>query len=220
MPRIILSVATVLVLIAVAIACGLYGGLASPTDVMLIRDGIAIRAHDPLATQVGVFLNLAGGAPVMLAIAVGGPILLWVRHQHRRAAAFFAIVIVGRLFVETVKLLVHRARPALDPHPVLTHSLSFPSAHAANSMIALTSLAMFFVSGSRRWVAVVLAVVASLIIGASRALLGVHWPSDVVAGWSIGAAWVLICWPVAQRLAPVEPQHDVVGGQGAAIGEP
>lgn len=209
----------VLFLIAIAIACGVYGGLANPVDVALIRDGIAVRMASPSAVQAGLVLNLAGGAPVMLAVAAIAPLLLWLRGQPRRAAFFFAVLILGRLFIEAIKLIVHRARPALDPHPVLTHSLSFPSAHAANSMIALTSLALFFTSGSRRTPAVSLAVAASLIIGASRPLLGVHWPSDVVAGWAIGAAWVLLCWPVAQRLAPVEAQHDIVRGQGPTSGQ-
>lgn len=199
-----LRAALIMVLIAIAIACGLYGGLANPIDVALIRDGIAARTTSPSAMQAGLFLNIAGGAPVMLTLALIGPILLWLRGQHRRAGLFFAMLIVGRLFVESVKLIVHRARPALDPHPVLTHSLSFPSAHAANSMIALTSLALFFGTRSRRGTPVVLAVAASLIIGASRPLLGVHWPSDVVAGWSIGAAWVLLCWPLVERVAPAD----------------
>lgn len=207
LPRALLIIA----LVALAIACALLGGLANPIDVALIRDGIAARAASPLPTEAGQFLNYAGGAPVTVSLGVVVSVVLWLRGQARRAIAVVAIVFLGRLLVEGIKLAVDRARPALDPHPVITHSLSFPSAHAANSMIVFPLLALLFAPVARRAPWIMAGVGASLVIGASRSLIGVHWPSDVIAGWSIGAAWLLATWPLAQRLAPGEPQHDVVG---------
>ena len=206
-------------LMVLAIACAVFGGMANPVDVALIRDGIAARAASQVPLEIGLFLNYAGGVAATLGVGVAGTLVLLHRGEHRRALAFGAIVIVGRLMVEVIKLLVHRARPALDPHPVVVHSLSFPSAHAANSMIAFTALALFFAPRSSRTMALAVAVIASLLIGASRSLIGVHWPSDVIAGWAIGAAWVASCGPMAQRLSAAEAQHDVVGRHRDALGE-
>ena len=204
-------------LVALTIACALYGGLNDNLDVALIRDGIALRAVSPFAIAAGLFLNYAGGVAATLGLALGGTILLWHRAQMRRAIWFSAIVIGGRLIIEAIKLIVHRARPALDLHPVMTHSLSFPSGHAANSMIAFTAVALFFAPTPQRARALTVAVIASLLIGVSRPLLGLHWPSDVVAGWSIGATWLLLWWPLAQRFAPDETQHNIVGRHRPAL---
>ncbi len=212
-------IALIVCLLAVAVSCAFVGGLGNPLDVALIRDGIAARSASPLPTEAGLFLNYAGGAPVIVGLGVIVSIILWLRGQVRRAIAVVAIVFVGRMLVEGIKIAVHRARPALDPHPVITHSLSFPSAHAANSMIVFPLMALLFAPAARRTPWVVAGIAASLIIGASRSLIGVHWPSDVVAGWSFGAAWLLATWPLAQWLAPIKPQHDVVGRHHPAVGE-
>ena len=211
--------ALVVLLIAVAITCGLVGGLGNPIDVALIRDGISVRASSPLPTEAGLFLNYAGGVVATIGLGLIAAILLWRRDQPRLAFTIVAIALVGRLLVEMVKLSVRRARPALDAHPVTLHSLSFPSGHAANSMIVFPLLALVFAPSGHRVPWVALGVFTSLIIGASRSLIGVHWPSDVVAGWAIGAAWLIATWPLAARLVPVEPQHDVVGGHRSAVGE-
>ena len=63
------------------------------------------------------------------------------------------------------------------------------------------------------------AVLASLVVGASRPLLGVHWPSDVVAGWAIGAAWLTLAWSIAERSVSDQLHHDIVGGHRPAIVE-
>ncbi|MCA1653718.1 MAG: phosphatase PAP2 family protein [Sphingomonadales bacterium] len=188
-------------------------------DVALIRDGIAARMASPLPTEAGLFLNYAGGVAATLGIGTVAALLLWFRGRVRRAVLFAAVVLGGRLLIEAIKLIVHRARPALDPHPVLTHSLSFPSVHAGNSMIAFLALALFFAPAARRGGFVLLAVLASLVIGSSRSLIGVHWPSDVLAGWSIGAAWILATWPIASRLTSDKAEHDVVGGHRPVLGE-
>jgi membrane-associated phospholipid phosphatase len=211
--------ALIALLIALAIACGMVGGLGNPIDVALIRDGIAARAASPLPVEAGLFLNYAGGVAATLGLGVVAAVVLWRRNQTRLAITVISIALLGRALVEVVKLTVRRARPALDAHPITLHSLSFPSGHAANSMIVLPLLAMVFAPAARRAPWVVLGVLASLVIGASRSLIGVHWPSDVVAGWAIGGAWLIATWPLVQRLAPLEAQHDVVRGHDAAFGE-
>ena len=90
-----------------------------------------------------------------------------------------------------------RRRPADHEHLVEVQSLSFPSAHSANSMIVF--LALVVAPARHRKLAVLLAVAGSMIIGISRPMLGVHWPSDVIGGWSFGAAWVLTMLGLAER---------------------
>ena len=209
----------VALLIAVAVACGMWGGIGNPIDVALIRDGISARAESPFPAEAGLFLNYVGGAPATISLLVIGAVTLYFRGNRRGAAWFAGTVIVGRVVVEAIKLGVHRARPTLDPHPVVTHSLSFPSAHAANSMIVFPALVLFFVRPAHRPVAMVVAVLASLVVGASRPLLGVHWPSDVVAGWAIGAAWLTLAWSIAERSVSDQLHHDIVGGHRPAIVE-
>lgn len=206
-------------LIAIAIACGMVGGLGNPIDVALIRDGIAARAASPLPVEAGLFLNYAGGVAATIGLGVVAAVVLWHRNQTRLAVTVVSIALLGRALVEVVKLTVRRARPALDAHPVTLHSLSFPSGHAANSMIVLPLLAMIFAPAARRAPWVVLGVLASLVIGASRSLIGVHWPSDVVAGWAIGGAWLIATWPLAQRLTRLEAQNDIVGRHRAPLPE-
>lgn len=214
-----LRTTSVVVLILVAVACALFGGLGNPVDVTLIRDGIAARAASPLPTEAGVFLNYAGGASATISLGVIAALLLWRRDGARLALIVAAIMIGGRLLVEGIKVAVHRARPALDAHPVTLHSLSFPSAHAANSMIFFPLLALLFAPRGHRAPWILLGVAVSLIVGASRSLIGVHWPSDVIAGWAIGAAWLIASWPFAAKLVPVEPQHYVVGGHRTPLAE-
>ena len=209
----------IVVLTLVAIACGLWGGGDNQVDVALVRAGVALRGDTDLATTAGLILNVAGGASAMIGLAVGAMLIMWFAGRRRDVMVLAATLIGGRLLIEAIKILVRRARPALDVHPVVTHSLSFPSAHAGSSMIVFGALALAFASPRHRIPALTTAVGASLLVGASRPLLGVHWPSDVIAGWAIGVAWLLLWWP-ALRLAADEPQHDVVGGHRSPRIEP
>ena len=78
---------------------------------------------------------------------------------------------------------------------------SFPSGHAASSMIFYLSLALVLSAHSpRRFAVAAAAIVLSLLVGASRVMLGVHWPSDVIGGWAFGLLWVLLTLRPAERL--------------------
>jgi undecaprenyl-diphosphatase len=111
------------------------------------------------------------------------------------------IAMLGRALSEAQKYWVARARPDLELHLVVVKTQSFPSGHAASSMIFYLALAIALASGTR-WqrVAPAAAVMLSLLIGTSRVMLGVHWPSDVVGGWTFGMLWVLLTLRPAERL--------------------
>jgi membrane-associated phospholipid phosphatase len=111
-----------------------------------------------------------------------------------RLAAFVAVTMLGSWALNgIVKLAVARSRPVL-PDPVAhAGGKSFPSGHAQSAIVAFSILLLVFLPvlrGVWRWVAVGLAVLMALAIGFSRVALGVHYVSDVLAGYVLGAAWV------------------------------
>jgi undecaprenyl-diphosphatase len=132
--------------------------------------------------------------------------------RRHRIAAFVLGAIGGGLLVSTVlKMFYHRPRPDLVPHGMDVFTASFPSGHAMMSAIAYLTLATLLArvdqNRSVKVLILLLGVGTTLLVGASRIYLGVHWPSDVLAGWCIGAAWASLCWFVAlilQRRGEVE----------------
>lgn len=136
--------------------------------------------------------------PATLAVAAW---LAWRGHRHT-ALTMLAVPLIGRGVNSLVKLDVGRLRPTLEPHLVIETTNSFPSGHAVGSMIFFLTLALLLTHRGpwrRRWAAG--AVLVSLMVGISRVMLGVHWPSDVVGGWAFGAVWVLLTLRMAEDLA-------------------
>ncbi|WP_338503281.1 phosphatase PAP2 family protein [Sphingomonas kaistensis] len=185
-------------LLAVAIGVFLFlewiGGSTYPLDVAAIRDGALWRAVHPQAEGWIILYTHLGSAPALLTMTALGAVWLWWRRERMRFAALLAAVLVTRIGVEIIKAVVDRARPSLDPHPVVVHSQSFPSGHASNSMATFLALALFVAPERWRRPTVMAAVTASLVMGATRPVLGVHWPSDVLAGWIFGSTVTLIAW--------------------------
>lgn len=142
------------------------------------------------------------GEPDLL-VAASLAAALWLYHAgHRHLPwVFLGIVMIGRGLAEVQKLWIARVRPEVEPHLVVVKTSSFPSGHAANSMIFYLALALILTAGTR-WhrPAAAVAVLLALFIGASRVMLGVHWPSDVIGGWAFGALWVLATLRLAHRL--------------------
>lgn len=157
--------------------------------------------HRPaLALVARVFTTL--GQPGVLITA--GFILaawLWWRAHGRLALAVILVILIGRGLSEIQKYTIARPRPELEAHLVVVKTSSFPSGHATSSMIFYLTLALALVpEGPWRRRAVVAAVILSLLIGLSRVMLGVHWPSDVIGGWSFGLLWVLLTLRRAEKL--------------------
>lgn len=159
----------------------------------------------------------AGRRPVLLAVAriftalgeptvlIGAGVLvalwLWRAGRGRTGLALLLVMMTGRALSEAQKYWIARVRPELEPHLVVVKTSSFPSGHAASSMIFWLSLALALTAHSRRrFGAAGAAILLSLMIGTSRVMLGVHWPSDVIGGWAFGLLWVLVTLPPAQRL--------------------
>ena len=118
---------------------------------------------------------------------------------------------IGRLLVEFQKYELGRARPELNPHLVTVYTLSFPSAHSANAVMTYVAMALLLTRpGSERLRWTIAAAILALLIGLSRIILGVHYPSDVVAGWSFGTLWCLVMLWFAKRVVkPVRVEGGV-----------
>ena len=156
----------------------------------------------PVTEWSGTVTSLGGLEQVVLICLVAVAALAAIRHWHGILALALAVA-VTHFAVSAVKLLVSRPRP--DEAYALSEAagFSFPSGHAATSMAAYATLTLIAIRTCRGTARVVLVAAGSLVVlavGASRVYLGVHYPTDVLAGWLIGAVLVLGSWVAAKRL--------------------
>jgi undecaprenyl-diphosphatase len=172
---------------------------------------LLLRRPDELSIPRGphwlldYFLNMTslGSVTILATLTLLATAYLW--STGRSAAAAYAFVAAGGAWAVSnlLKALIGRTRPSLVPHLVEVHDASFPSGHATISMAAYLAFAILASTLDRRprqgRFFLPVAATVSLIIGTSRVYLGVHYPSDVVAGWAIGAGWALLCWSIFAR---------------------
>jgi undecaprenyl-diphosphatase len=168
-------------------------------------DEIVLRAlyagYDPLLAGVARGFTLFGEWWLVIAVSLVVSIWLLFARNWRWAVAVLAVTLVGRALVSAQKYGIERLRPDDQAHLVPVSTPSFPSGHAAGSMIVYLTLALLLTAGTRwKWPAVIAAITLSAFVGLSRVMLGVHWPTDVVGGWAFGLLWVLIALPLAERL--------------------
>lgn len=164
----------------------------------------AIRgAGPPLLRHTAIGVTMLGsGIALTLAVLAAAAVLL-ARRRPLDAAALAATCWSGGRVVAIVKDLVGRPRPDVADRLVTVTSASFPSAHAANSaIVGLTLTALALQGRNPRRAGMALAVPLVAAIGASRVYLGVHWPTDVLAGWTFGACWALGWWWLTAPLRP------------------
>lgn len=183
---------SLLILLLLFVVAGLVGGPGNMRDVAAIHSLAAERGADPSLTRQAIIITRFGGASALLAMLLVSLAILAHDRRWRAMTALAGIVIGGRVAVELLKLAIDRPRPHFLPYPVEIASLSFPSGHSANSMITFLALALIAAPARYRAASIAAAVAASILIGSTRPLLGVHWPSDVVGGWAFGILWVLI----------------------------
>lgn len=174
------------------VVAGLVGGPDNMRDVAAIHSLQAERAARIGLTGQAIVITRFGGAPYLFGILLIAVALLAYARRWRSAMSLTAIVLGGRIAVELLKLAIGRPRPHFSPYPVEIASLSFPSGHAANSMITFLALALIAAPAKYRTASIAAAIAASVLIGSTRPLLGVHWPSDVVGGWAFGVVWVTV----------------------------
>lgn len=145
------------------------------------------------------------GSAAVLTLITAATIIYFLLIR-RWTTALFVLVAVGggQILSALLKFGIDRPRPDLVSRLAVETSLSFPSGHAmlsAVTYLTLGTLAARFLPGHITKIYVfVLAVLLTLMVGVSRLYLGVHWPSDVLAGWCAGFAWAMLCWLAARTI--------------------
>jgi undecaprenyl-diphosphatase len=157
--------------------------------------------HRPALVVVARAFTALGEPTVLIAACGACAIWLWYEGRGRLGLVLLLIAMLGRALSEVQKYWIARVRPGLEPHLVVVKTSSFPSGHATSSMVFYLALALAL-SAHKPWhrTAAAGAVLLSLLVGISRVMLGVHWPSDVVGGWAFGMLWVLLTLRPAERL--------------------
>jgi len=145
-----------------------------------------------------------GGEYVLICVnlAVTGGFL--ARRRFRALASMLAAVLGGLLLMLLLKEYFSRPRPQVVPYLCEFDGSSFPSGHSMMSAVVYLTLGVLLASRivRRRFKLVLLALAFLLagLVGVSRVCLGVHYPSDVVAGWTAGLVWATLCWLLARKL--------------------
>jgi undecaprenyl-diphosphatase len=192
------------------VATGRVAGFDKP-GLLFWRTGTGLVPKGPKFLLEGVRdLTSLGGVLLRNLVATGAVVaLLFLR--LRREAVLLALTVIGAWLVDgAIKGLVGRPRPEIVPHLTEAGGASFPSGHAFNSAVVYIAIALAFATLSAResvrLTVIGTAIVLSLAIAWSRVWLGVHFPSDVMAGWLGGAGWAFLAAGLLQR--PAEAAAD------------
>ena len=173
---------------------------------------LGLRNPADLADPIGppwleeMMRDITGLGSVFTVLFLTCAVASYLAVSGRRRIGVFVLAAVGsgELISTILKHFYQRPRPDLVPHGMEVFTASFPSGHATMSAIAYLTLATLIArverNRSAKALLLGLGVTLTLLVGLSRIYLGVHWPSDVLAGWCIGAAWASLCWFVALQL--------------------
>jgi len=177
--------------------------------VLLLINGTASPQLD--AAMAG--LTHLGGVWAVALITVGLAMVLWQK-QLLRMAALLAVTVGGAATINILlKALFQRDRPELWERIVTENSYSFPSGHAMASSALALGLMVIFWPTRWRWLAVVIGCIYMVIVGFTRLYLGVHYPTDVVAGWLVSAAWVTVAAVTLQYPRWAKPEAKQLDGR-------
>jgi len=138
-----------------------------------------------------------GGGAILLLLTTSVVGYLVIQRRYRAAVLVTLAVVGGSLLSQLLKETFGRARPDLVPHGMHVYTTSFPSGHsmsAAATYLTLAALMTLFQARRRLQIYIMtLALLITGLVGISRVYLGVHWPTDVLAGWTAGAVWAALC---------------------------
>ena len=216
--------AAVGIFVTVGAVLALAGTWAFAALAMHVRRGATQRFDDAILHWVAAHqvpwlhvamlqvTELGTGVVVMMVVAIAALFLWLTKHKHS-ASLLLVTTAVGILINSMLKDVFHRTRPSIFPTGVEVFSSSFPSGHSMSAAIVYGTVAYLAARlQQHHWSRIVTALVAFaliLLIAASRIYLGVHYPSDTLAGMVIGFAWAAFCMAtleaiqlVARRRAP------------------
>jgi undecaprenyl-diphosphatase len=191
------------------------GALREPADPGLLRGPkwLASGAQDLTALGSPTVLGLT-------VLVVTG--YLFLHGLYRNGMFIFVASVGGWVLNWLLKAAFARSRPDIVPHLREVMSSSFPSGHALTSAavyLTLGALLMRIADGRlAKYYCIAIAMLLTVLVGSSRVFLGVHYPTDVVAGWLIGMSWALLCWVVErtlERRAGLKREKEQVEKQGS-----
>ena len=169
------------------------------------------RADDPATPigpawmhEVGRDLTALGGIAIMFLVIGGVAGFLLFQRKYRAMPVVLAASSSGLAVSGILKHSYARPRPSIVPHLSISMTSSFPSGHSMISAVVYLTLGALLARTVKdrptRVYCMVMAVAVTFLVGISRVYLGVHYPTDVLAGWTAGLVWALVCWSVAGYL--------------------
>lgn len=177
-------------------------------DAVLLAMRDPNNLNDPIGPKwfedmVRDFTALAAFGPLTFAVTVIIGYLLLVR-RWGTAILILVAEVGGTLLNYVLKLYFERTRPDIVPHATFVRGLSFPSGHSMMAAVTYLTMAALLVSGNapmrNRLYLLGSAIALTILVGLSRIYLGVHYPTDVIAGWTAGAGWATTFWLLARKL--------------------
>lgn len=184
-----------------------------------VYDWVLTWRNEPLTTAATVTTQI-GGSVVMWALALSACALLAKRGAQADLLLVAGVGVASAVLVPVAKQVIDRPRPAVADHLVEVSSPAFPSGHSAGSAAVVGVLAtVFCMRTTHRVVGVLVAsfgVAFVVLVGLSRVYLGVHWPTDVLAGWTLGGLLVVV--GVLMRTRVADPDLSAPIGPAAGSG--
>lgn len=146
-------------------------------------------------------ITALGGVAVLTFVTLSAAIYLYLIKRKDLMVYLLAAAGTGTLFSNLLKAGFGRPRPDVVPHEIVVYTASFPSGHSLVAAVIYLTLGVLLAEAQPRYRIKIyilsLAITLTLLVGISRIYLGVHWPSDVLAGWLAGSAWAFMLWIVA-----------------------